>query len=93
MIESAKYTRPGVCIGTEKPTTKPLKLRKFKKALYLSSRYTMWIIQESILEFKLRYGLERLFNTSISKSIYKAFIAMIKCFIYLIKPHKKQDIF
>ena len=53
----------------------------------------MQIIQESILEFKLRYGLERLFNTSIPKSIYKSFIAMIKCFIYLIKPHKKYNIF
>ena len=56
-------------------------------------RYTMWRIQESILEFKLKYGLERLFNTSIPKSIYKAFIAMIKCFIYLIKPHKTDNIF
>ena len=53
----------------------------------------MWIIQESILEFRLRYGLERLFNTSIPKSIYKALIAMIKCFIYLIKPHKTDNIF
>ena len=53
----------------------------------------MWRIKESILEFRLRYGLERLFNTSIPKSIYKAFIEMIKCFIYLIKPHKEQDIF
>ena len=53
----------------------------------------MQIIQESILEFRLRYGLERLFNTSIPKSIYKAFIAMIKCFIYLIKPHKTYNIF
>ena len=67
MIESAKYTRPGVCIGTEKPTTKPLKLRKFKKALYLSSRYTMWIIQESILEFRLTYQTERLFNSTVLK--------------------------
>ena len=53
----------------------------------------MWRIKESILEFKLRYGLERLFNTSIPKSIYKSFIAMIKCFIYLIKPHKADNIF
>ena len=53
----------------------------------------MWIIKESILEFKLRYGLERLFNTSIPKSIYNAFIAMIKYFIYLIKPHKTDNIF
>ena len=53
----------------------------------------MWIIKESILEFKLRYGLERLFNTSIPKSIYKAFIEMIKCFIYLIKTHKTDNIF
>ena len=53
----------------------------------------MWIIKESILEFKLRYGLEQLFNTSIPKSIYNAFIEMIKCFIYLIKPHKIDNIF
>ena len=53
----------------------------------------MWRIQESILEFKLRYDIEILFNTSILKSIYKAFIAMIKCFIYLIKPHKTYNIF
>lgn len=53
----------------------------------------MWIIQESISEFRLRYGLEILFNTSIPKSIYKSFIAMIKCFIDLIKPHKTKDIF
>ena len=53
----------------------------------------MWIIQESILEFKLRYGLERLFNTSIPKSIYKAFIAMIKYFMYLIKQHNTDNIF
>ena len=53
----------------------------------------MWRIKESILEFKLRYCLERLFDTSILKSIYKAFIAMIKCFIYLIKPHKTDNIF
>ena len=53
----------------------------------------MWRIRESILEFRLRYGLERLFNTSITKSIYKAFIEMIKCFIYLIKPHKIDNIF
>ena len=53
----------------------------------------MQIIQESILEFKLRYCLERLFDTSILKSIYNAFIAMIKCFIYLIKPHKADNIF
>ena len=53
----------------------------------------MWTIQESILELKLIYSFERLFNTSIQKSIYKAFIAMIKCFIYLIKPHKTDNIF
>lgn len=53
----------------------------------------MQIIRESILEFRLIYGLKRLFNTSIPKSIYKAFIAMIKCFIYLIKPHKTDNIF
>ena len=45
----------------------------------------MQIIQESILEFRLRYGLERLFNTSIPKSIYKAFI-------YIIKPQKIDNI-
>ena len=64
-----------------------------QKAYYPTRRYTMRIIKESILEFKLRYGLERLFNTSIPKSIYKAFIAMIKCFIHLIKPHKAYNIF
>ena len=53
----------------------------------------MWRIKESILEFRLRYGLKRLFNTSIPKSIYKSFIAMIKCLIYLIKPHKTDNIF
>ena len=53
----------------------------------------MWRIQESILEFKLRYDIEILFNTSIPKSIYKSFVAMIKCFIYLIKPHKTDNIF
>ena len=53
----------------------------------------MWIIQESILEFKPRYGLDRLFNTPTLKSIYKAFIEMIKCFIYLTKPHKADNIF
>ena len=73
--------------------TKPPKYPPKQKAYYLSRRYAMWIIKESILEFKLRYGLERQFNTSIPKSIYKAFIEMIKCFIYLIKPHKTDDIF
>lgn len=53
----------------------------------------MWIIKESILEFRLRYGLERLFNTSIPKSIYKAFMAMIECLIDLIKLRKTKDIF
>ena len=53
----------------------------------------MWRIQESILEFRLRYGLEILFNTPTLKSIYKSFIEMIKCFIYLIKPHKIDNIF
>ena len=73
--------------------TKPHNLPLRQKAYYLSRRYAMWIIKESILEFKPRYGLERLFNTSIPKSIYKAFIEMIKCFIYLIKPHKTDNIF
>ena len=53
----------------------------------------MWRIKESILEFKLIYALNRYINTSIPKSIYKSFIAMIKCFIYLIKPHKTDNIF
>ena len=75
------------------PVTKSQKYPSKQKAYYLSRRYTMQIIQESILEFRLRYGLERLFNTSIQKSIYKALIAMIKCFIYLIKPHKTDNIF
>lgn len=50
-------------------------------------------IQESILEFKLRYGLEILFNTPTAKAIYKSFIAMIKCLIDSIKQHKTKDIF
>ena len=78
------------------PPNRPTKHQKYppkQKAYYLTRRYTMWIIKESILEFKLRYGLERQFNTSIPKSIYKAFIEMIKCFIYLIKPHKTDNIF
>lgn len=53
----------------------------------------MWRIQESILEFKLRYGLEILFNTPMPKAIYKSFIEMIKCFVCLIKQHKTKDIF
>lgn len=53
----------------------------------------MWRIQESILEFKLRYGIEVLFNTPTAKAIYKSFIEMIKCLIDLIKPHKTKDIF
>ena len=53
----------------------------------------MWIIQESVLEFKLTYQTERLFNSTVLKDIYKSFIAMIKCFIYLIKLHKTKDIF
>ena len=73
--------------------TKSPKYPPKQKAYYLPRRYTMWIIKESILEFKLRYGLERLFNNSIQKSIYKSFIEMIKCFIYLIKPHKTDNIF
>lgn len=77
------------------PGNRPIKYQKYppkQKASYPSRRYRMNIIQESILEFKLIYGIERLFNTSIPKSIYKAFIAMIKCFIYLTKPHKKDNI-
>lgn len=53
----------------------------------------MWRIQESILEFKLRYGLEILLNTPIPKAIYKSFTAMVKCLIDLIKPHKTNDVF
>lgn len=53
----------------------------------------MWRVQESILEFKLTYFGERLFNSSVSKSIYKSFIAMIKCFIVLTKPHKTDNLF
>ena len=56
-------------------------------------RYTMWRIQESVLEFKLTYQTERLFNSTVLKAIYNAFIEMIKCFIYLIKPHKTDNIF
>ena len=83
----------GVYEKTPMTATKSQKFSQKQKAYYLSRRYTMWIIQESILEFKLRYGLERLFNTPTLKSIYKSFIAMIKCFIYLIKPHKTDNIF
>ena len=83
----------GAIPDTPNHPTKPQKYPQKQKAYYLSRRYAMWIIKESILEFKLRYGLERLFNTSIPKSIYKAFIEMIKCFIYLIKPHKTDNIF
>ena len=50
-------------------------------------------IQESILEFKLRYGIEILFNTTIPKAIYKSFIAMVKCLMDLIKPRKTKDMF
>ena len=75
------------------PVTKHKKYPQKQKAHYLSRRYAMWIIKESILEFKLRYGLYRLFNASITKSIYKSFIAMIKYFIYLIKQHKTDNIF
>ena len=53
----------------------------------------MWRIQESVLEFKLTYKTERLFNSTMLKAIYKSFIAMIKCLIYLIKPHKTYNIF
>lgn len=53
----------------------------------------MWRIKESILEFKLRYQIERLFNSTILKAIYKSFMAMVKCFIDLIKPHRTNDIF
>ena len=47
----------------------------------------MWRIKESILEFKLTYIGERLFNESLIKSIYKSTKAMIKCFIILLKPN------
>ena len=53
----------------------------------------MWRIKESILEFRLRYCLEILFNTPMPKAIYKSFIAMVKCLMDLIKPHKTKDIF
>lgn len=85
-------TRGSICKSKNLPT-KHQKYPPKQKAYYLSRRYEMWRIQESILEFKLRYGLERLFNTPTLKSIYKSFIAMIKCFIYLIKPHKTDNIF
>lgn len=41
----------------------------------------------------MRYGIEILFNTTVPKAIYKSFIAMFKCLIDLIKPHKTKDIF
>ena len=53
----------------------------------------MWVIQENILESKLTYQTERLFNSTVLESIYKSFMAMIKCLIDLIKPHKKKDMF
>ena len=81
-----------ICKSKNRPT-KHQKYPPKQKAYYLSRRYAMWIIKESMLEFRLRYGLYRLFNTSIPKSIYKSFIAMIKYFIYLIKPHKTDNIF
>ena len=37
----------------------------------------MWRIQESILEFKLTYQTERLFNSTVLEAIYKSFMAMI----------------
>lgn len=82
----AEHATPGLYMENQPPVTKHQKYPPKQKAYYLSRRYAMRRIQESILEFKLRYGLEILFNTSIPKSIYKAFIEMIKCFIYLIKP-------
>lgn len=45
----------------------------------------MWIIKESLLEFKLTYFGERLFGNTIFKSICKSFREMAKCFIDLIK--------
>ena len=74
---------------------RPIKLNqfgKFKKTT-IGVINTMWRIQESILEFKLRYGIEILFNTTIPKAIYNSFIAMAECFICLIKPHKTNDVF
>lgn len=53
----------------------------------------MWRIRESILESKLTYQTERLFNSTVLKAIYKSFIAMVKCLMDLIKPHKTKDIF
>ena len=47
----------------------------------------MWRIKESILEFKLTYIGERLFNESLIKSIYKSTKSMIKCFVILLKPN------
>ena len=77
-------------------TNHPAKYQKFRqkqKAIYQARRYAVWRIQESILEFKLTYQTERLFNGTVLKAIYKSFIAMIKCFVDLTKPHKTKDIF
>lgn len=77
---------------TNRPTKYP-KFRRKQKAIYPTRRYAMRRIQESILEFKLRYGIEVLFNTPTAKAIYKSFMAMIECLIDLIKPHKTKDIY
>ena len=47
-------------------------------------------IQESILEFKLIYGIEILFNAPIPKAIYKSFIAMIERLIDLLPENQKN---
>lgn len=53
----------------------------------------MWILKESVLEFKLTYMGERLFINSRIMAVRKAFKAMTKCFIELLKPSNVMDIF
>lgn len=43
-------------------------------------------IKECILEFKITYFGERLFNQSIVVSVYKSIKAMVKCFMDLLRP-------
>ena len=51
------------------------------------------IMQECILEYQLTYSGERLYGTSIPKALFESIKESIKCFIDLIKPYDKKDIF
>lgn len=51
------------------------------------------IIQESILEYKATYSVERLFGASIPRAFIKSIKESVKCFIKLIKPHNYEYIF